>query len=31
MPGLFKVEAEGKAMTALCSKTYILKKYDDEV
>ena len=30
-PGLFKVEAEGKAMIALCSKTYILKKYDDEV
>ena len=24
-PGLFKVEAEGKAMIALCSKTYILK------
>ena len=30
-PGLFKMEAEGKAMIALCSKTYILKKYDDEV
>ena len=31
MPGLFKVEAEGKAMTALSPKAYILKKYDDEV
>ena len=30
-PGLFKVEAEGKAMIALCSKTYILKKHDDKV
>ena len=29
-PGLFKVEAEGKAMIALCSKTYILKKHNDE-
>ena len=25
-PGLFKVEAQGKAMIGLCSKTYILKK-----
>ena len=30
-PRLFKVEAEGKAMIALCSKTYILKKHDDKV
>ena len=30
-PGLFKVEAHGKAMIALCSKTYILKKHDDKV
>ena len=30
-PGLFKVEAQGKAMIALCSKTYILKKHDDKV
>jgi hypothetical protein len=30
-PGLFKVEAEGKAMIALCSKTYILKQPDDKV
>ena len=30
-PGLFKVEAEGKAMIALCSKTYILKQHDDKV
>ena len=29
-PGLFKVEAQGKAMVALCSKTYILKKHNDE-
>ena len=29
-PGLFKVEAQGKAMVALWSKTYILKKHDDE-
>ena len=28
--GLFKVEAQGKAMVALCSKTYILKKHNDE-
>ena len=25
-PGLFKIEAEGKSMIALCSKTYILKE-----
>ena len=30
-PGLFKVEAQGKAMIALCSKTYILKKHNDKV
>ena len=30
-PGLFKVEAEGTAMIALCSKTYILKQKDDKV
>ena len=30
-PGLFKVEAQGKAIIALCSKTYILKKHDDKV
>ena len=30
-PGLFKVEAQGKAMIALCSKTYMLKKHDDKV
>ena len=30
-PGLFKVEAQGKAMIALCSKAYILKKHDDKV
>ena len=30
-PGLFKVEAQGKAMIALCSKTYILKKHNDMV
>ena len=30
-PGLFKVEAEGKAMIALCSKTYILKQEGDKV
>ena len=29
-PGLFKVEAEGVAMIALCSKTYILKQADDK-
>ena len=29
-PGLFKVEAEGNAMIALCSKTYILKQKDDK-
>ena len=27
-PGLFKVEAEGNAMIALCSKTYILRQDD---
>ena len=27
-PGLFKVEAEGTAMIALCSKTYVLKQGD---
>ena len=30
-PGLFKLEAQGKALIALCSKTYILKKLDDKV
>ena len=30
-PGLFKVEAQGKAMIALCSKTYILKNHNDKV
>ena len=30
-PGLFKVEAEGTSMIALCSKTYILKQADDRV
>ena len=30
-PGLFKVEAQGKAMIALCSKTYILKMHNDKV
>ena len=30
-PGLFKVEAQGKAMISLCSKTYILKKQNDKV
>ena len=30
-PGLFKVKAQGKAMIALCSKTYILQKHDDKV
>ena len=29
-PGLFKVEAEGKEMVELCSKTYILKGDDDD-
>ena len=30
-PGLFKVEAQGKAMIALCSKTYIMKEHNDKV
>ena len=29
-PGLFKVEAEGNSMIALCSKTYILKQSEDQ-
>ena len=29
-PGLFKIEAEGLAMIALCSKTYILKVSEDK-
>ena len=27
-PVLFNIEAEGKAMIALCSKTYLLKTHD---
>ena len=27
-PGLFKLEAEGQSMVALCSKTYALKQCD---
>ena len=29
-PGLFKIEAEGNAMIALCSKTYVLKQSEDK-
>lgn len=31
IPGLFKVEAEGNAMIALCSKTYILRQSDGKI
>ena len=31
MPGLFKIEAEGTSMIALCSKTYILKQKNDKL